>query len=135
MKDGVFIGELSRKAGVSTQTIRYYERLGLMSQPERTESKYRLYSEGDEERLQFIQKAKLFGLSLDEIKTLIDIRCDGEAPCRCLRDLVKKHLDDLDQRIQEMIAFRDKLAERLKRLDSENMPDGKICGFIESESL
>ncbi|PSO95825.1 MAG: heavy metal-responsive transcriptional regulator, partial [Cyanobacteria bacterium QS_6_48_18] len=72
-KKGLLIGELSRRVNLPTQTIRYYERLGLITPPERTASQYRLYSEEAIERLQFIQKAKIFGLSLDEIKQLIEV--------------------------------------------------------------
>lgn len=110
MKDGIFIGELSRQAVVPTETIRYYERLGLMDQPDRTESRYRLYSEEDVELLRFIQKAKLFGLSLDEIKELIAISAEGNTPCEHLKRLVQHHIDDLDRRIREMTAFSPKAA-------------------------
>lgn len=62
MKQGWLIGSLSRRTGISTQTIRYYERLGLLAPTERTNSQYRVYSQEAEERLQFTQKAKHFGL-------------------------------------------------------------------------
>lgn len=135
MRDGMFIGELSRQAGVPTQTIRYYERFGLMDQPDRTESRYRLYSWEDVERLRFIQKAKLFGLSLDEIKELIAIRAEGNPPCKHLKQLVQHHIDDLDRRIREMTAFRDELARRYERIQVPGPCDGRICRFIEQESL
>ena len=90
MKQGLFIGELSHRVDVPTQTIRYYERLGLLDAPERTESQYRIYSEEAVERLQFIQKAKLYGLSLDEIKQLIKIRVEGVPPCASLKRLSLK---------------------------------------------
>ena len=135
MKDSMFIGELSLRVGVPTQTIRYYERLGLMRKPERTDSQYRVYLKEDEERLRFIQKAKLFGLSLDEIKSLIDVRCTGSAPCQHLKKIVKKRLDELDIRIQEMVSFRSELANRYEQLDTSNIPSGTRCGFIESEDL
>lgn len=80
VKKSLFIGELSRQVGISTGTIRYYERLGLLKPPQRTESQYRVYSQEDSERLRFIQKAKRFGLSLDEIKKLIDISASGVPP-------------------------------------------------------
>ncbi|BAZ47239.1 transcriptional regulator (plasmid) [Chondrocystis sp. NIES-4102] len=69
-KEGWLIGELSDRVGISAHTIRYYERLGLLEPPRRTESQYRIYGQENEERLRFIQKAKKFGLSLDEIKQL-----------------------------------------------------------------
>lgn len=144
MKKSVFIGELSRQMNVPVPTIRYYERLGLLNPPLRTESGYRVYSEEAKERLQFIQQAKGFGLSLDEIKKLIDIRTKGNLPCASLKVMVKRHLDELDRHIQEMIAFRKELASRYEKInallpDSSTAPtkaiyDGKICGLIEREN-
>ena len=129
---------------LSTQTIRYYERLGLLDPPERTESQYRIYSEEAVERLQFIQKAKLYGLSLDEIKQLIELRDAGVVPCAYLKAMVKKHLNELDYHIQEMLVLRQELANRYEQIDSllsgsssaptEAKFNGRICGFIEREN-
>lgn len=136
MKKGMLIGELSRRVDLPPHTIRYYERLGLINPPERTESKYRVYSEEDEVRLRFIKQAKLFGLSLDEIKQIINLRAEGIAPCEHLKKMIKRHLDDLDHRIQELVAFRNELARRYERLKSiSDAPTGTICGLIEQESL
>lgn len=144
VKQGLLISELSRQIGIPVPTIRYYERLGLLNPPKRTESQYRVYSEDAKERLRFIQKAKRFGLSLDEIKKLIDIRAEGIPPCASLKVMVKQHLDDLNRSIQEMIAFREELASRYEQIDallpdSSTAPtkaiyDGKICGLIEREN-
>ncbi|PSO70539.1 MAG: heavy metal-responsive transcriptional regulator [Cyanobacteria bacterium SW_10_48_33] len=141
-KKGLLIGELSRRVNLPTQTIRYYERLGLITPPERTASQYRLYSEEAIERLQFIQKAKIFGLSLDEIKQLIEVRTEGIPPCTSLQKMVKQHIHDLDQHIQEMLTFRQELARRYEQIDaslSDSKPteescNGKICGLIEKDS-
>ena len=137
LKEGFLIGGLSRKVGIPTQTIRYYERLGLIDPPERTEARYRVYSEEDEARLRFIKQAKLFRLSLDEIKELIDLRAEGVAPCGHLKGMIKRHLNDVDRRIHEMVAFREELARRYERVNTSypDAPSGMICGFIEQESL
>lgn len=144
MKEGLLIGELSRRVDLPAQTIRYYERLGLLSPPKRTESHYRVYSEAEEKRLQFIQQAKRFGLSLDEIKRLIDLRAEGIPPCADLKMMVKHHLEELDQHIQEMLAFRQELAHRYEQIEtvlpdvlatpSEDICKGKICGLIERDN-
>lgn len=141
-KEGWLIGELSDRIGVSAHTIRYYERMGLLEPPRRTESQYRIYSKENEERLRFIQKAKRFGLSLDEIKQLITIRTEGTPPCASLKTMVKQHLNDLDCKIEEMVSLRRELASRYEEID-KSLPDastppteeicrGKICGLIES---
>ncbi|KAB8314316.1 MerR family transcriptional regulator [Tolypothrix campylonemoides VB511288] len=142
-KEVLFIGELSQRVDLPTQTIRYYERLGLLNQPKRTESKYRIYSKEDEERLRFIQKAKRFGLSLEEIKKLIDISALGAFPCVNLKAMVKQHIDELERRIQELTAFQQELLSRYEQIEAL-LPDstavlndaiynGKICGLIERE--
>lgn len=134
MKDSLSIGKLSQEADIPTHTIRYYERLGLIPAPFRADNNYRVYSEEHKKRLGFIQKAKRFGLSLEEIKTLVDIRGDRGMPCEEVRKLVKMHLQELDDRIQNMIAFRDELANRYHRLESVGTAPGVICGLIERES-
>jgi DNA-binding transcriptional MerR regulator len=141
-KEGWLIGELSGRVGIPTHTIRYYERLGLLEPPRRTESQYRLYGSEDEERLWFIQKAKRFGLSLEEIKQLIEIRTAGVPPCVSLKAMVKQRLDELDCRLREMMVFRQELASRYQEIrqlfpDETALPtdaicNGKICGLIES---
>ncbi len=143
VKEGLLIGEIGQQVNLPTQTIRYYERLGLLDPPERTQSRYRVYSEQTIERLRFIQKAKLFGLSLDEIKQLIEIRNRGVSPCANLKAMVKEHLDELDNHIQEMLAFRQELASRYEQINalllaspaahSEASFNGRICELIERE--
>lgn len=141
MKEGLLIGELSQRVHLPTQTIRYYERLGLLKAPRRTASHYRLYTAEDEERLRFIQKAKQFGLSLDEIEQLIEIRSRGTPPCNDLKRMVKQHLDELDRRIQAMLAFRQDLASRYEQIEAlladasvvptETHCNGIVCRLIE----
>ncbi len=84
------IGDLADKAGVSADTVRYYERLGLLGSPARTAGGYRVYTEADLGRLLFIRRAKLLGLSLDEIRGLLEWRrrasagrCVGRWPSCC----------------------------------------------------
>lgn len=131
LRDGLLIGQLSERAGVPTQTIRYYERLGLLETPGRTASRYRVYTAEHLDRLRFVLQAKRFGLSLDEIKELIVLRCGGVEPCGHLRELVRRRLDETEQRIRELTAFRDDLQRRYDAMDG-SAPAGKICGIVES---
>ena len=75
------IGEMAKKGGVSIQTIRFYERRGLLPSPPRKESGYRLYGQADLKRLLFIRQAKALGFSLDEIRTILRMRERGQCPC------------------------------------------------------
>jgi DNA-binding transcriptional MerR regulator len=104
------IGELASAAGVSCDTVRYYERLNLLPRASRSQAGYRLYTEVDVERLRFIKQAQALGLSLDEIKELLPGRGAGLAECQRVHDLLSAKLEELDERIAEMRAFRRTLA-------------------------
>lgn len=104
------IGELASAAGVSVDTVRYYERLGLLPRASRTRAGYRLYTNADLDRLRFVRQAQAFGFSLDEIKKLLPGREAGLSECRRVRDLVNSKLDEIDARMAELRAFRRLLA-------------------------
>lgn len=143
MEEGLFIGQLSERLGISSPTIRYYEKLGLIDPPKRTSSGYRLYSQPHQARLAFIQKAKRFGLSLDEIKQLISVRQSGTPPCQEFKQMLQEHITQLDRHLQEMWEFREELRKKYEQIDTllandgsellEDICQGKICGFIESD--
>lgn len=135
MQTAFFIGELSRKTGIPTQTIRYYEQQGLLQPTERTDAGYRLYSDAEVQRLQFIQQAKLFGLTLEEIKQLMDVSAEGIAPCGHLRRMVGDHIDDINRRIEELVTFRDELSRRYEEMGKAAQVSGTICGIIESQPV
>ncbi|MFB6275233.1 MAG: MerR family transcriptional regulator [Halothece sp.] len=143
MKECLSIGKLSDRVGLSKPTIRYYEELGLLDPPQRNASGYRIYSDTDEERLNFILKAKKFGLSLEEIKQLITVRKNGTPPCQELKQMVQNHLFRVDQHLQELWEFREELKHKSEQVDralneqveiSEEVCQGKICGLIENNS-
>lgn len=82
----------------------------------------------------FIHKAKRLGFSLEEIKTLITIRVGGGMPCEEVKKLTQMHLEELNNRIQIMIAFRDELLERYREMESAGDASGVVCGLIEREA-
>jgi len=112
----LWIGELACRAGTSADTVRYYERLGLVRAPHRSPSGYRLYSEQELGRLQFILRARRLGLSLDEIHGLLGLAEEGD--CRPLRGqvvtLLRRKMDECDARLAELTAFRASLEERYR---------------------
>ena len=113
MSSALKIGELASAAGVTTDAVRYYERLKLLPRPSRTRAGYRLYSEEDAERLRFIKQAQSLGLSLDEVKGLLPARGAGLSECRRVRDLLSAKLSELDAKITQMRGFRKTLASYL----------------------
>lgn len=130
MARGLYIGELAKRVGTNPKTIRYYEGLGLLSEPERTESGYRRYAESDVERLRFILSAKALGLTLHEIKDIVDLWASGTAPCGHVSRLLEDKLAMLDAKIRELTAFRDELRAYKDRIDTQEPQPGVACAHI-----
>jgi DNA-binding transcriptional MerR regulator len=91
------IGAIARAARVGVQTLHYYERLGLLPKPERSETNYRLYTTDVLRRVMFVKKAQALGFKLAEIKEILDLKSHGWAPCRKVTELGGKHLRDIDE--------------------------------------
>jgi len=111
---GLTIGKLARAAGVSTDTIRFYERRGLLSPPARTAANYRLYPDKDVLRLKFIKRAKALGFTLNEIKELLSLRHDPKATKAVVKSLTESKIEDIKNRIvdlQRILAILEHLAE------------------------
>lgn len=129
------VGELAERAGVGVQTLHYYERLGLLPRPDRSASNYRLYPADALRRVQFIKKAQSLGFTLEEIKEILRLREQGRAPCRCVADVGKKHLQELDARIAALQEFRRELAAVVPKWEKETSRQrkcaGEFCDLIE----
>jgi MerR family transcriptional regulator, copper efflux regulator len=129
------VGELADRAGVGVQTLHYYERLGLLPKADRSSANYRLYSPASLRRVRFIKQAQALGFTLEEIKEVLDLREQGRAPCRCVADVARKHLRDLDARIKALREFRKSLAAVVPRWEKETSGQrrcaGEFCDLIE----
>lgn len=102
-------GELAAAAGVSTDTLRHYERKGVLPIPRRGANGYRLYPEGSLARLVTIRNALAVGFTLDELARILSERDKGGAPCREVRKLASEKLADLEEHLKAQIALRDEL--------------------------
>jgi DNA-binding transcriptional MerR regulator len=129
------IGEVSRLSGIGIEALRFYEKSGLLDRPGRTYSGYRLYDESVLERLAFVKKAQVLGFSLDEIKQLIQHKRAGENPCAEVREIVKIRLEELNERIRQMIQYRDELSAALAEWEETGEADGHVCGLIEGTMI
>lgn len=129
------IGEVSKKSGVGIEALRFYEKSGLLDRPKRTQSGYRTYSSEVLDRLAFIKQAQLLGFSLDEIKQLIDQKRKGESPCYEAREIIRRRLGALDEKIAQLVKHRDEVFEALAEWDEKGHADGHVCGLIEESSI
>jgi len=100
------INELSQRTNLPKKTIRYYEEIGLLPPAKRGENRYRLYDEGDAERLRFIKSARALNFSLREIAQILSARDRREPPCGHVMGLISTHIDEIEARIRDLEALR-----------------------------
>ena len=129
----MLIGELAGTAGVPSQTLRFYERKGLLPQPGRGANGYRVYDESTLTRLHFIKVAQAAGLTLAEIRSIIVLRIDGTTPCKHVAALLDDKLTDVRQRIRHLAALQtelEALIERSHLFDPADCADADICQIL-----
>ncbi|MFI9550588.1 heavy metal-responsive transcriptional regulator [Nonomuraea endophytica] len=127
------IGELADRTGYPPKTIRYYESVGLLPPPPRNSSGYRDFPPETAERLAFIRNAQAAGLTLAAIRTVVDIRDSGQAPCRHVTALIDAHLEQVLQRIAELTATRTTLRalqQRAQATDPADCAPRGICTIL-----
>lgn len=127
------IGELADEAGLTAKTIRYYESIGLMSEPTRHANGYRDYDDDALDRLRFIRDSQAAGLTLAEVGEIIGMKAAGESTCGHTRSLLARHIADVDAQIERLLAARAELtamAERADALDPASCTDPARCQVI-----
>jgi Cu(I)-responsive transcriptional regulator len=124
-------GELARHGQVNPETIRYYERSGLLPLPARSDSNYRMFAPAAVVRIRFIKRAQAVGFSLDEIRTLLDLKFAPEATSGEVREMVGTKISEIDAKIAALQAMRDDL-----RVLFDDCPGGdrptEECPILES---
>jgi MerR family copper efflux transcriptional regulator len=105
------IGQVAQKAGVGVETVRFYERQGLLEEPARKESGYRQYPEDVVARLRFIKRAKELGFSLKEIKELLALRVDPATTCREVKKQAQAKIADVAGKIRSLLRMKEALVE------------------------
>lgn len=129
------IGEVAKRSGIAVDTLRFYERQGLLGRPARTESGYRLYPAAVFEQLEFIKRAQALGFSLDEIGGILAERRAGQIPCRHVREVVRRRLVKLDEELETLRRYRRELAKALGEWEESGDRPGRVCGHIEATEL
>ena len=133
---GLLIGDLAERASVAPPTIRYYESIGLLKRPSRSNGGYRRYTEGAVQELQFIRKAQTLGFTLAEVAEILQLTRSGKAPCERVFVLARQHLASIDARIRQLHGFRDQLAAELAKWDGRagTMRNG-VCQIIATADI
>ncbi|WCO68047.1 heavy metal-responsive transcriptional regulator [Iamia majanohamensis] len=127
------IGELAANLDLPTETVRFYERRGLLPAPQRAPNGYRRYDHTATRRLRFIRDAQAAGLTLAEIRRIIDLRESGTVPCRHVDELLTTKLAEVKERQRHLAALEAELNHLLQRsrtLDGAACDDGEVCRIL-----
>jgi DNA-binding transcriptional MerR regulator len=133
-KEFLSSGELAKSAGVSTDTLRHYERKGVLARPQRGRNGYRQYSANALDRVRLVRRALAVGFTLDELAGILRVRDGGGAPCHEVRTLAASKLAQVESQLSDLIALRDELRTTLKDWDRrlKRKPTGSRAHLLES---
>lgn len=125
------IGELGRLTGTRAETIRYYERIGLLVEPGRTAGNYRAYGPEHLNRLSFVRRSRDLGFSLEQIRALLNLSDDQDRPCEAVDTIAKQHLTEVERKIADLQALRRELNGMIDRCHRGTVAE---CRIIEALS-
>ncbi len=111
--DALTIGKLAKATGTNVETVRWYEKVGLLAAPVRTSGNYRSYAQGDLDRLRFIRRARDLGFTLDQVRALLDLASQPSRDCGSVDELASGHLAAIDRKLADLAALRRELAALL----------------------
>lgn len=134
-RDGLLIGEVAARTGVSRKALRLYEEAGILPAPRRTAAGYRIYGQETLALLAFITQARRLGFRLDEIKGIAQIKRSGRVPCSHVLDLVRQKVADLDRAVADLTEVRRGLQELLRSWRSARRGEAAVCPHIERLKL
>jgi Cu(I)-responsive transcriptional regulator len=123
------IGNLAKATGTKVETIRYYERIGLLPEPRRTEGNYRSYDEGHLGRLGFIRRARDLGFPLDQVRDLLGLADQRDRSCEAVDVIARQHLAEVERKIADLTALRNELADVIGRCRRGTVAE---CRIIET---
>lgn len=130
-RENLSIGHLARATDTKVETIRYYERIGLLPAPERTAGNYRVYSETHFQRLSFIRRARHLGFSIEQVRDLLGLSDQRDRPCDAVDAIAREHLADVDRKIADLQALRRELGSIISQCGCGTIAD---CRIIEALS-
>lgn len=125
------VGRLAKEGGINSETIRYYEKIKLMPRPKRKESRYRIYSDNDLRRLKFIIRAKELGLTLKEIKELLDLKIENTATCGDVKHIAEHKIKNIEEKIIDLIKIKKTLGKLIAQCICEEISTDE-CPILET---
>ncbi len=125
------VGQLAKKAEVNIETVRFYEKRGLLPKPIRRESGYRQYSENDVARILFIKRAKELGFTLKEISELLSLKIDTDTTCGDVKRLANSKVNNIEEKIKDLQRIKQTLNELILLCDKESAISSE-CPILES---
>jgi len=132
----LLVGQLAKAAGITADTVRFYEKHGLVPEPARTAAGYRLYDRQALQRLRFIRKAQTIGFSLAEIRRILSLSGSGQETCRCVIATAEATLEETEQKVRELTRLADSLRSHLDRWRGQTLPCNDVaaefCTLIEN---
>ena len=128
---GSTIGAIARQAGVNIETLRYYERQGVVAKPPRTGSNYRIYPQDTVRRIRFVKRAQELGFSLKEIKALLALRASRGSKCEDVRRQALRKIDEIEEKIRSLEAMKTVLGKLAEECASTQGPLSD-CPILES---
>jgi Cu(I)-responsive transcriptional regulator len=123
------IGDLAKRTTTKVETIRYYERIGLLPVPARTEGNYRSYAETHLARLSFIRRARDLGFSLDQVRDLLGLADERDRSCEAVDLIARQHLAEVERKIADLVSLRDELTDLISRCHRGTIAE---CRIIET---
>ena len=134
MRQTISIGEASRRCGVKVPTIRYYEQIGLLPAPPRTEANRRTFEAGDLRRLAFIRHARELGFEIEAIRTLLTLQDDPYQPCATADAIARSRLAEVEQRINSLKALKAELAVMIESCSHGKVADCRVIEILADHS-
>ena len=128
---GFTIGELSRQTGVNVETIRYYERIGLLARPPRTRAGHRSFGTESCRTLAFIKRSRELGFGLEAIRTLLSLR-DTQAPCKNVRAVAARHLEQVQAKIRDLSKMEATLAKAVAACTNDERPECPVLDSLDT---
>lgn len=127
------IGQLSRRTGVNIETIRYFEKVGLVASPPRTEGGHRIYGDDHLRALEFIRRARELGFTPDEVREILALGGPTDACCDEVREIASQHLAIVRRKMVDLARLEELLASAIDRCSGDHVPHCAVIDMIEQE--